>query len=403
VVSGEAQARLSGPKPKILLGVTVDMSLGLMRGFPEYLVSQGWEVHVVSSPGPGLNRLALLDGVSAHPLTMSREPSLLRDLRALIAWIVLLRRVRPDLISVGTPKAGLLGSVAGRLAGTRHRVYMLRGLRLETATGFGRRILAAIERLSISSADRVVSVSPSLRARAIGLGLVRDEKIVVLGSGSSNGVNLQTFDRGAFSEIQRASLSSRLGLIPGLPVVGFVGRLTRDKGLNVLAEARMILAREGVDYQLLVVGGVEDTSGSAAFDGGPGKGRPAVVTGHVSDPEIYYQVMDILCLPTLREGFPNVVLEAAAASVPTVTTTATGAIDSVIDGETGLISQSGSARSLADQLAVMIEDGARREAMGHRAAEFVAKEFSQQRVWSLTEGFYRDIIAGSGSTTKGSV
>ena len=394
---------MSGPKPKILLGVTVDMSLGLMRGFPEYLVKQGWEVHVVSSPGPGLNRLALLDGVSAHPLTMSREPSLLRDLRALIAWIVLLRRVRPDLISVGTPKAGLLGSVAGRLAGIRHRVYMLRGLRLETATGIGRRILAAIERLSISSADRVVSVSPSLRDRAIGLGLVRDEKIVVLGSGSSNGVNLQTFDRGAFSEIQRASLSSRLGLIPGLPVVGFVGRLTRDKGLNVLAEARMILAREGVDYQLLVVGGVEDTSGSATFDGGLGKGRPAVVTGHVSDPETYYQVMDILCLPTLREGFPNVVLEAAAASVPTVTTNATGAIDSVLDGETGLISQSGSARSLADQLAVVIEDGARREAMGHRAAEFVAKEFSQHRVWSLTEGFYRDIIAGSGSTTKGSI
>lgn len=389
-------------RPRILLGVTVDMSLGLMKGFPEYLVRRGWDVHLVSSPGPMLEQLAAVEGITTHALVMSRQPSLVADVRSLLAWVVLLRRIRPDLLSVGTPKAGLLGGVAGRLTPIPHRVYLLRGLRLETTTGLMRRVLELMERLSIASTHHVLAVSPSLRIRAIELGLVAESRIRVLGAGSSNGVNLEVFDRGRFVEAERSELSRRLGLVEGVPVVGFVGRLTADKGMRVLAAARKILAGREVDHQLLIVGGLEDESSSEAYGGAPGAGRPAVITGHVSDPESYYQVMDILCLPTLREGFPNVVLEAAAAGVPTVTTNATGAIDSVVDGETGLIAQSGSAGSLADQLATLLSDGDRRRAMGHQAVRHVAENFRQDLVWSLTEEFYRDVIAGAGTVEDGS-
>ncbi|KQV06133.1 glycosyltransferase family 4 protein [Leifsonia sp. Root112D2] len=390
-------------KPSILLGVTADMSLRLMQGFPEYLVEHGWDVHVVSSAGAGIDALKGSTGITTHAIMMAREPSPFRDLVSLAQWTKLLRHVRPDVISVGTPKAGLLGGLAARLASVPQRIYLLRGLRLETSTGVRRKIFSAVERIAIASAHHVVAVSPSLRTRAIELGLVTAQKISVLGAGSSNGVDVDMFDRANFAEADRVALRRRLGLVDGVPVVGFVGRLTEDKGLRVLAEAREILARADVDHQLLVVGGLDDESGRVALDGDDESLRPAVITGHVSDPETYYQVMDLLCLPTYREGFPNVVLEAGASGIPTVTTTATGAIDSVVDGETGLLVDVGSAKTLAEALSTLVLDVAKRSSMGNAAQTRTRESYSRGTVWAHTEAYYSSLIARPDQHSRGVV
>ena len=175
----------------ILLAVTSDVSLSLMAGFPAYLVSQGWDVHVVSAPGPKLQPLAELDGVSVHALEMRRDPAPLHDLRSLMSWIRLLRKVRPDVMSVGTPKAGLLGSLAGLLTRVPARVYLLRGLRYETTAGLKRTILLGLERLSAACSHKVVAVSESLRKTAVADGVSPAHKMVVIGSGSSNGVDME--------------------------------------------------------------------------------------------------------------------------------------------------------------------------------------------------------------------
>ena len=386
--------------PRIVLGVTVDMSLRLLRGFPQYLAENGWDVHVVSAPGPALDELAGTPGVTTHAITMTRQPSPVRDVMSLVAWVRLLTRRRPDLISVGTPKAGLLGGLAGWLVRVPHRVYLLRGLRLETSTGIRRKILASAERLAISSSHHVLSVSTSLRAKAIALGLADPDKISVLGLGSSNGVEADDFSRKNFSDDEVARLRHHLGLVEGVPVIGFVGRLTEDKGLRVLIGARDALVQERLDHQLLVVGGIE--AGDRYPDGfnSNAGGRPAVVTGQVTKPEIYFQLMDILCLPTLREGFPNVVLEAAAAGVPTVTTTATGAVDSVVHGETGLIAEVGSSEDLSRQLAILLRDAGRRRAMGKQAERFVRKNYDRSLVWARTAAFYSHAISADASRSK---
>ena len=369
------------------------MSLRLMQGFPEYLVTRGWDVHVVSSPGPLLDELSSADGVTTHGITMARKPSPVEDLRALAAWVRLLRRVRPNILSVGTPKAGLLGGIAGLLTRVPHRVYLLRGLRLESSTGPRRMVLSLLETVASSCAHQILAVSHSLRDRVAALKLMAPDKVVVLGAGSSNGVETVLYSRERFADADLARMSKALGLVPGILVVGFVGRLTKDKGLEVLAEARAILERKKVDYQLLIVGGIDDSDGARMLDAVRSTGRPALVSGQVDNPEPYYQLMDILCLPTLREGFPNVVLEAAAAGVPTVTTTATGAIDSVIHGETGLIATVGSAESLSDQLALLLEDSGLRLRMGANATLRVKDCFERTAVWDLTESFYNDLTA----------
>lgn len=373
-------------RPTIVLGVTVDLSLRLMSGFPAYLTEKGWDVHVICSPGPRLDALAAT-GITVHPLPMHRDPAPLADLRSLIAWVRVLRRIRPDVVSVGTPKAGLLGSVAAKVVRVPGRVYLLRGLRLETTTGLARQVLAVLERVSISSARRTVAVSRSLVARAVQLRLGGPDRFVVLGDGSSNGVDVDAIERVSADEDQRAALRGQLALDGERPVVGFVGRLTEDKGVAVLAEALRLLQHRRVAVQLLLVGAAETEDGPALDV----PGIPVARTGFVPNPERYYSLMDVLCLPTFREGFPNVVLEAAAGGVPTVTTDATGAVDSVVDGETGLVVPVRDAVALADALARLVADAELRRRFGAAARERARARFDRSLVWAAQEEFYREM------------
>ncbi|MBK5238833.1 MAG: glycosyltransferase family 4 protein [Actinomycetales bacterium] len=385
-------------QPRILLGVTSDASIRLMEGFPQHLAACGWDVHVVCAAGPLLDKLELEPQVTTHALAMSREPAPFADLRSLFAWILLLRKVRPDVLSVGTPKAGLLGGLAGVFSRVPRRVYLLRGLRLETVTGAKRILLKLLERVAMGSAHSVISVSSSLRDEVIKLGIVSKDKIVVLGAGSSNGVDLDAFDSSAFSPAEVQRITSQLALGEGVPVIGFVGRLTTDKGLDILASAREILAERGIDHQLLVVGRVEMATGDADAVRLGTAGRPVLQTGHVADPAIYYQLMDVLCLPTRREGFPNVVLEASAAGVPSVTTNATGAIDSVVDGVTGVVVEVGDARALAEGLSTVLSDRELRVRMGYDAHRRAADLYSREIVWARSADFYARLLEGSART-----
>nr|WP_233195082.1 glycosyltransferase family 4 protein [Cryobacterium sp. M91] len=359
-----------------------------MRGFPEYLRDEGWDVHVVSAPGPALSALGTVPGIATHAVAMVRQPSPLQDLRSLIAWHRLLRQVRPNVISVGTPKAALLGGIAGFLAKVPRRIYILRGLRLETCSGMQRRMLAALERISMGVAHDVVSVSESLSRRVVEYGLVSAAKVRVLGHGSSNGVDVEAFTRDSFAPGKIASLAESLGIVAEVPVIGFVGRLSADKGLTVLSEARALLTQRGVDHQLLVVGGLDEGEDGSLIEAIRFSGRQMIATGHVHDTRPYFQLMDIFCLPTYREGFPNVVLESAASGVPAVTTDATGAVDSVVTEITGLIVAVGSATELADALERLIADESLRSRMGEAARIRVTAQFDRADVWDRLNTYY---------------
>ncbi|WP_292763220.1 glycosyltransferase family 4 protein [Microbacterium sp. UBA3486] len=363
---------------RILIGVTADVSVGLLSGLPQRLAADGWEVHVASSPGERLETLGAEQGVTVHSLPMAREIDIVRDVRGLREWIRLIRRLRPDVVFAGTPKAGLLGITAARLLGVRTRVYHLRGLRLETAAGTTRRVLTIMERLTIRLATTTLAVSPSLRKRVLSLGLASDPRVTVLGHGSSNGVDVDRFRPGnAGARVE--------GLIPDVPVIGFVGRLNHDKGLDVLAAACRVLDDERVEYQLLIVGGI-DGAELGAFSS---LRRAPVVLGAVADTSMYYPLMRALCLPTLREGFPNVVLEAGATGIAVVTTDATGAVDSVIPERTGLMVPAGDARQLAGALQRVIEDPRLAEGLGAAARDFVVENFRRDLVHASVSDFLR--------------
>jgi glycosyltransferase involved in cell wall biosynthesis len=372
---------------RIVLAVTASQSLKLMRGFPEHLAAGGWDVHVVATSAPSDPYPA---GVTFHSLPMVREPSPLRDILAFGAWLVLLLRLKPSIVVAGTPKAGLLGTLAAFVLRVPARVYLLRGLRLETEQGLKRRLLHVLEWTTARTATAVLAVSDSLRDEFVSLGLSEAERVTVLGAGSSNGVAITPWPSAPDRERARISpIESLPQLTPTSPTVGFVGRLARDKGLPTLLEAIGQLQRAGVPVQLLLVGS-EEPAGSlemaltvAGLDS-----ADVCWAGPVDDVTPYYWRMDVLCLPTRREGFPNVVLEAAMAGLPTVVSKVTGGVDSVVDGETGLWFEVGNSEDLARRLAEVLSDDRWRKLLGEQARTRAVEQFDRQIVWSLTEDFF---------------
>jgi glycosyltransferase involved in cell wall biosynthesis len=243
---------------------------------------------------------------------MARGIELFRDVIAFCRMLWLITKLKPDIVEFSTPKAGLLGNVAAWIRRVPVRVYFLRGLRLETASGFMRIVLLWSEKIAAACAHVVVANSRSLSDRAHELGISNEKKTTMLGSGSSNGVDVLRFCPG------KSSVREEFGIPADARIIGFVGRLTADKGIPELLEAFVKILRKHPESYLLLVGwfdAAEDALGlrlRARIEGHP----RIICTGYVPDPAPYYRAMDLMVLPSWREGFPNVVLEASASGVP---------------------------------------------------------------------------------------
>lgn len=383
------------PPISILVAVTSALSWVFFVRTIGMLRDAAYEPILVSSPGEQLYRIGRDAGVRYAAIPMRREIAPLHDLLSLWRFYRLMRQVRPMLTDVGTPKAGLLGGMAAWLLGVPCRIYTLHGLRLETTTGLKRILLTFTERVACACAHRVICVSPSLRLRAIELKLVSAEKTVVLGSGSCRGVDVQRFSPEVRDSAQKDYLAKSLGISPAAPVIGFVGRLTRDKGIREIITAFSQLRRKWPGLRLLLVGDFEDGDPVPPIIRQQMETDPGIVhVGFVSDTAPYYALMDVFVLPSYREGLGYTSLEAQACGVPVVTTTATGAVDSVVDGVTGFRVPVGNWEALAARIDQLLCDPDLRSRMGQRGRERVVREFRHQVVGQALVEEYERLLRG---------
>ena len=375
-------------RPHIVVGITASQSCMILGGRLRTLREAGFRVTLVSGPGELLTRTAAKEGVESIAIPMRREIAPVADLWSLLCLCWMLYRLKPEMTEFSTPKAGLLGSVAAMLCGVPSRVYLLRGLKLETSTGVKRRILLAAERLASACSHTVLCNSESLRDIALALRVAPASKLHMLGGGSSNGVDVEHFSPGP------GSLRARLGLPTDAPVVGFVGRLTRDKGLPELVEAFDAILIAKPQARLLLVGWFDASEDALGHDlRARIKNHPRIhMTGYVADTAPYYRVMDVMVLPTWREGFPNVVLEAAASGIPVVTTLCTGSRDAVVPEVTGLLIPPGYPVAICEAVLQLLRNPARRSRMGKAARAWVLENYVKDRILGLTVICYKNLL-----------
>ena len=361
-----------------------------MRGQLRYLANCGFNVVLVSAPGDTLTATGVREGVRVRAVQMEREIDPLMDARSLIQMVKLYHSERPDISLVSTPKAGLIAGLAAFFTRTPRRIYMLRGLRLETETGFKRQLLWCLEWIALHLAHQVIVVSPSLLAHTKTLHLLGRSRGIVLGHGASNGVDLKRFEPTPERKNAGALLRSRLGIPATAYVFGFVGRLTVDKGVTELVDAFNQILKVAPEAWLLLV----------SHDNLAGLPTPTRlllelrrqirITGWLDDPALAYHAIDCIVLPTYREGFPNVPLEAAAAKKPVITTNATGAVDSVQDGKTGILVRPKDTKALSIAMLTLAQDNQRSTSMGQSGYHHVEKHMANAVVWKTLSEFLAD-------------
>src|ERR1700730_323085 len=379
-------------RPRLVIAVNSAIAVGFLQGQLQFFQDKGFDVTVLC---PERRKdeweVARPEGVPIIEVPMARVIAPLQDLVSLWRLWRIMRMLRPAVTNVGTPKAGLLGGFAAWLNRVPCRFYTLHGLRFETTKGFRRRLLIYAERLACRFAHRVICVSQSVRERAIASRLTNRERTFVFGAGSCNGVNASHFAATPETMTRAAELRRQLGIPPQAPVALFVGRFTCDKGVPELMEAFSQLIHRFPELRLLLVGCFEDGDPLPVTIRRALEAHSRVIfAGAVQNTAPYYAIADVLVLPSHREGLPTVVLEAQAAGKPVVGASATGIVDVVSDGETGLLFPVSDVQALAQAIAKLITDKGLANKLGLAGQEQVKRKFQQQQIW---EELYRAYFA----------
>lgn len=368
---------------KIFQLVTVSKSIPLMKGQIEYLRDKGLDVHVVSSEGPEQNTYS---SDITHVVNMEREISLKNDLKSLMNMIRLFKKEKPHIVNSGTPKAGLIGTLAAFITRRPVRIYTVRGLRLETVTGLKYKILYAMEKLAMFCATDIIAISESLKDKIVELGLEKKEYIIVLGHGSSNGIDLDNFTKN--NNFIPQQLKEKLD---NHFVIGYVGRIVRDKGIHEVIKAFKLIQEKHSKVKLLIVGPIEKDDSISSKDYHYLQNNPDIImTGHVNNTVNYYNHMDVLVFPTYREGFGNVSIEAQAVEVPVIVNNVTGAKDTLIDKVTGYLVKKGDFEQIAQKIEYLINHPSLKEEMGKNGRRRVEEKFRNEIVWKHLETIYKN-------------
>ncbi len=354
----------------------------------------GANVTVISSDGPELAALDGLPGVHCTAVEIPRSISPWRDLLALFKLVRLFRAERIQIAHSTTPKAGLLTALAAFIARVPVRLHTFTGQPWVNMGGLKRWLARGSDWLIGKLNTRCYADSASQRRFLIDQKLIDGDDLTVIGAGSLAGVDVRRFDPQRFAANDRGPLRRMLGIPDDAPVLLFVGRITADKGVRELLQAFSMLKQNAAAAHLVFVGQFDVDSGVV---GGISRNEieqlpDTHIVGYSDRPEAYMAIADLLCLPSYREGFGTVVIEAAAMGLPTVGTNIYGLSDAVVHGETGLLVPSHNADALAAAIERLLADGALRASMAEASRRRALGMFDAEVVNDLVVREYAALL-----------
>lgn len=327
--------------------------------------------------------------IKVIPLAIERAIHPVADIRALYNLFRLFRRNRFDLVHSVTPKAGLLAMMAGKMAGVRFRVHTFTGQVWAIGHGLSRMLLKAMDRLLAASATNLLADSFSQRQFLIDQEITRPDKLSVLADGSISGV-----DSGKFrpDNEARSSIRKQMEIAEDDILFLFLGRLKRDKGILDMASAYVDIAAELSNIHMLLVGPDEDCLKEKMNQIAGIYARRLHFVDYTDVPERYMAAADVFCLPSYREGFGNVIIEAAACGLSAIGSRIYGITDAIIDGKTGLLFPAGDVPALAFAIKRMAIDHVLRKEMGEQAQRRAIRDFPSERVTQAWLEYYDALL-----------
>ncbi len=353
----------------------------------KYFKSKGYNMNVACSPSQYLDSYSKEQGFNYIETPINRSISIKDDLKSICKIIKFIKRQNIDIIVGHTPKGGLLSMIAGWLSRVPRRIYFRHGLVYETSSGLKRQLLITVDRLSSFFATEVICVSKSVLERSIQDKLCKPQKQLILGAGTCNGVDTESqFNPSKINKENIEILRRKYEIKNNDFVIGYSGRLVRDKGIEELITAFDLLEKSE-NCKLLLVGMFEERDPLSNEIKERIKCDPQIIyTGLInSGMENYYSLMDVYVLPSYREGFPTGVLEAQSMGLPVITTRVTGCCDSIVEGVTGLFA-SHSPKDIAEKIDYI---RIRHVIDGDKGREWVIKNFDSRKVWKEIEKLYQ--------------
>ncbi|MDR6917754.1 glycosyltransferase involved in cell wall biosynthesis [Pseudomonas sp. 3296] len=361
-----------------------------LRAQIEALSASGMAVTVIASRDEMSDELTESKSFTYIPVNIEREINPIKDFLSLITLISTFRKNKFDIVHSTTPKAGLLCAIAGVFSGTKIRLHTFTGQPWATMSGVKRTILKTCDKIIGLLNTHCYADSESQKKFLVSCGIIKAEKISVIGAGSLAGIDLNRFDPSRYSSEKLSVLRADLGIPESAKVLLFVGRITPDKGIKELVSAFGEIVSKDNNIFLVLVGPFESVGEDIVRQVKDVNIRKNIKkVGYSDEPEKYMALADLLCLPSYREGFGTVVIEAAAMGTPTIGTDIYGLTDAIVDGETGVLVPVRDAVALEKAILSTLSNAPLMSAMGAAARDRARNDFGANNCSDLLINEYK--------------
>jgi glycosyltransferase involved in cell wall biosynthesis len=366
----------------------------LLKGQMAFMSKNGFNVTMISSDGPELNDVIENEKCDHIIIPLTRKITIVKDLKAAYNLYKLFRKEKPDIVHTHTPKAGIIGMLSSYFARVPIRLHTVAGLPLMEATGFKRIVLNLVEKLTYKCSTKVYPNSYGLKKIILNHRFTSENKLKVIGKGSSNGIDTSYFNPELFSIEENTVLKANLGIKKIDLVFIFVGRIVSDKGINELVEAfdKICLVKENI--KLLLVGPFEDK-----LD--PLQKRTKLLinnneniisVGYQNDVRPYFAISNCLVFPSYREGFPNVVMQAGAMKLPSIVSDINGCNEIIENNINGFIIKLKSVDAIYDAMIKITSNKPLFNKLRLSYAYSIKMKYEREVYWGLLLNEYESII-----------